>query len=271
MQLNYRWISTILIVALATENVQCFTVPSPRAMAIAVPSVYNSNTPLLDSCKKSHRISNRNQSDTKLYASTETNEIGGEKIQKRKTPKKIQKRKTPKVLMNIYVNYITKLWRQTDPIEREKIAALQALSAVKNVKSIMEGQEYVDIAHVNDGETIDDVDERIAARDELLESCNKMISCLEKSKLEAPAMEIIEAKATEEKKKVTKKEKKKSRSVLFGVTMGAVVAGWVFSGNFIFTTLFTLMTGTSTTIDHYLIVFHIIHYLNLKLCSFGTA
>ena len=136
----------------------------------------------------------------------------------------------------------------------------------------MEGQEYVDIAHVNDGETIDDVDERIAARDELLESCNKMISCLEKSKLEAPpAMEIIEAKATEEKKKVTKKEKKKSRSVLFGVTMGAVVAGWVFSGNFIFTTLFTLMTGTSTTIDHYLIVFHIIHYLNLKLCSFGTA
>lgn len=262
MQFTCHFISAILIVALAAEKVQCFTVPSPRVMAIAVPSVYNSNTPLLDSCKKSHRISNRNQSDTKLYASTETNEIGGEKI---------QKRKIPKVLMNIYVNYITKLWRQTDPIEREKIAALQALSAVKNVKSIMEGQEYVDIAHVNDGETIDDVDERIAARDELLESCNKMISCLEKSKLEAPAMEIIEAKATEEKKKVTKKEKKKSRSVLFGATMGAVVAGWVFSGNFIFTTLFTLMTGTSTTIDHYLIVFHIIHYLNLKLCSFGTA
>ena len=34
---------------------------------------------------------------------------------------------------------------------------------------------------------------------------------------------------------------KKSRSVLFGAVMGAVVACWVFSGNYIFTSLFTLM------------------------------
>jgi phosphatidate cytidylyltransferase len=36
--------------------------------------------------------------------------------------------------------------------------------------------------------------------------------------------------------------KKKSRSVAFGALMGAVVALWVFSGNYIFTGLFTLMT-----------------------------
>lgn len=41
----------------------------------------------------------------------------------------------------------------------------------------------------------------------------------------------------------TKKEKKKGRSVLFGATMGLVVAGWVYSGNISFTTLFTLMTA----------------------------
>jgi hypothetical protein len=40
-----------------------------------------------------------------------------------------------------------------------------------------------------------------------------------------------------------KKEKKKGRSVLFGATMGLIVAGWVYSGNYIFTTLFTLMTA----------------------------
>jgi CDP-diglyceride synthetase len=36
--------------------------------------------------------------------------------------------------------------------------------------------------------------------------------------------------------------KKPRRSILFGATMGLVVAAWVFSGNYIFTTLFTLMT-----------------------------
>ena len=43
----------------------------------------------------------------------------------------------------------------------------------------------------------------------------------------------------------TKKTKKKKggRSVLFGATMGLVVACWVYSGNYIFTALFTLMTA----------------------------
>mmetsp|Transcript_5300 Transcript_5300/g.11599 ORF Transcript_5300/g.11599 Transcript_5300/m.11599 type:complete len:596 (+) Transcript_5300:114-1901(+) len=40
-----------------------------------------------------------------------------------------------------------------------------------------------------------------------------------------------------------KKKKKGGRSVLFGLTMGIAVAGWVYSGNYVFTTLFTLMTA----------------------------
>ncbi len=43
--------------------------------------------------------------------------------------------------------------------------------------------------------------------------------------------------------KMSKKKKKKGRSVLFGATMGLAVACWVYSGNYIFTTLFTLMTA----------------------------
>ena len=38
------------------------------------------------------------------------------------------------------------------------------------------------------------------------------------------------------------KKEKKHRSILFGAIMGAVVACWVFSGNYIFTGLFCLMT-----------------------------
>jgi len=39
------------------------------------------------------------------------------------------------------------------------------------------------------------------------------------------------------------KKAKKGRSVLFGATMGLAVAAWVYSGNYVFTGLFTLMTA----------------------------
>jgi phosphatidate cytidylyltransferase len=151
-------------------------------------------------------------------------------------------------LMDVYVNYITKLWRQTDPEEREKVASQQALAAIKRVKNIMEGEEYVDMAHGVEGESLDDIDERISARDELKLACDKMLTCLEKIEMESPAFEegITEtavAKAKEESKVDGKKPKKQSRSILFGLSMGLVVIGWVFSGNILFTAAFTLMTA----------------------------
>lgn len=99
-----------------------------------------------------------------------------------------------KNLMNVYVEYITRLWRQTDPEEREKVAAQQALYAIKRVKHIMEGEEYVDMSDINEGESLDDIDERIRARDELKLACGKMLECLEKVETPAPAMEIVEEK-----------------------------------------------------------------------------
>lgn len=48
--------------------------------------------------------------------------------------------------------------------------------------------------------------------------------------------------ATKDGGKEATKPKRNRRSILFGAVMGAVVACWVFSGNYIFTTLFTLMT-----------------------------
>jgi hypothetical protein len=151
-----------------------------------------------------------------------------------------RKRQMPKMIMNVYINYITKLWRQTDPKERKKVASQQALSAIKRVKHIMEGEEYVDLSHVNDYDTLDDIDQRIQSRDDLLMACSAMLECMEKGDIQDPA--ITEAIAKNDKATPAKK-KKKSRSVLFGAAMGAMVACWVFSGNFVFTTLFTLMTA----------------------------
>ena len=39
------------------------------------------------------------------------------------------------------------------------------------------------------------------------------------------------------------KKGKKGRSKLFGLIMGVAVAGWVYSGNYLFTAIFTLMTA----------------------------
>jgi phosphatidate cytidylyltransferase len=55
------------------------------------------------------------------------------------------------------------------------------------------------------------------------------------AKLTAPPAETKSVEANS-------KPRKKQRSVMFGAAMGLVVAGWVFSGNYLFTGLFTLMT-----------------------------
>mmetsp|Transcript_10079 Transcript_10079/g.14787 ORF Transcript_10079/g.14787 Transcript_10079/m.14787 type:complete len:454 (+) Transcript_10079:168-1529(+) len=159
-----------------------------------------------------------------------------------------KKRYIPRTLMRIYVNYVRKLWIQTSPVEREKIAAQQAYSAIRRVKHVMEGEEYVDMSHAKEGDTWDELDKRIIAKDRLLNACNGMLDCLAEEEKEKSGNAVAALDNNNEEKNVasgakTPAKKKKSRSVFFGAAMGAIVACWVFSGNFLFTTLFTLMTA----------------------------
>ena len=215
-------------IALGGSLVSAFISPTSK-FTYRDPSTYTPNQ--FSSAKRNSRLRS-------MTADEETSEV----------------KKEDKNLMNVYVEYITKLWRQTDPEEREKVAAQQALYAIKRVKHIMEGEEYVDMSHMHEGENVDDMDERIEARDELKLACSKMLECLEKVEVKAPAMEaavLEDAKNGEmtavanvdESNGGTLKKKKKSRSKLFGASMGLIVACWVFSGNFLFTAAFTLMTA----------------------------
>uniref|UniRef100_A0A7S3V3Z9 Phosphatidate cytidylyltransferase n=1 Tax=Chaetoceros debilis TaxID=122233 RepID=A0A7S3V3Z9_9STRA len=151
-------------------------------------------------------------------------------------------------LIQIYLNYMTKLWRQTSTDERKKIAAAQAVTAIRRVKHIMEGEEYVDLANAHKGDTLEETDTRSGARDELLNACNTMLESIEneKEKKEKAVEAVLKSDdgntAIEASTSNGAKPKKKSRSVLFGAAMGAIVAGWVFSGNIVFTTAFTAMT-----------------------------
>ena len=61
-----------------------------------------------------------------------------------------------------------------------------------------------------------------------------------------------------------------SRSVLFGTTMGLVVAGWVYSGNYVFTALFTLMTALGQ-LEYYRMVMNTGIYPARKISVVGAC
>jgi hypothetical protein len=86
-----------------------------------------------------------------------------------------------------------------------------------------------------------DLDEDV--RRKMEESCDMMLEQLDtkgkENELVIPSTSVPVTTDPSAKKK----KKKGGRSVLFGATMGLGVAGWVYSGNYIFTTLFTLMTA----------------------------
>ena len=138
-----------------------------------------------------------------------------------------------------------------------------------------------------DNSTIPITLENIEMRYQLLEYCHQYLDILEKSKgsgdvgLEeldishAVAANTPEQSKTTEvenkqnDKKVTKKRKPR-RSILFGATMGAIVACWVFSGNYIFTALFTLMTLVGQ-LEYYRMVMNTGIYPARRISVFGAC
>lgn len=143
-----------------------------------------------------------------------------------------------KNVVRIYTDYATRLWNETNPVARERIAQDKAAAAVKQVEHIMIGEEYVPFS-----------EESQQARQQLLRACQNMLKVMEEkppvvdeSRGIVSANETLAVAETSADEKAPAKAKKPRRSILFGAAMGAIVACWVFSGNYIFTGLFTLMT-----------------------------
>lgn len=142
-----------------------------------------------------------------------------------------------KNVVRIYKDYASRLWNETNPVAREKIANDKAAAAVRQVEHIMIGEEYVSFSEKSED-----------ARQQLLSACQNMLKVMDETEEESTetialtneTVAVVETSTTTEEKKA--KGKKPRRSILFGAAMGAIVACWVFSGNYIFTGLFTLMT-----------------------------
>jgi hypothetical protein len=148
--------------------------------------------------------------------------------------KKIPFYKLPKAAYKIYTNYFQRLWKETDVTQREKISKDKVRGAIRNMQNIL--------VHANEYAEFDDV--TYEKKQKLMASCEEMLDTLPKpekpkerkrKKKDDIAVEIIE-------ESKAPAPKKKQRSILFGALMGLTVAGWVFSGNYVFTGLFCLMT-----------------------------
>ena len=155
--------------------------------------------------------------------------------------------KLPRAAIRIYSDYASRLWRETSSDARQRVASDRVMQSIRQVQHVFRGEEYGDYSKVS---SID--------RQNLLDACDSILADnnIEKN-VKTPAtvangdgdaddagsstaVETVSVGSPDASKK--NKKKKGGRSVLFGATMGAAVAGWVFSGNYVFTGLFTLMT-----------------------------
>jgi hypothetical protein len=146
--------------------------------------------------------------------------------------------KLPSKAYHIYTDYATRLWTETNTDARKKIANDKVKGAIRNMCHVVKSDEYTEFS-----------DGSIEARDRLLKACDNMLETLPKDPTTPATTSKAVATATSTTKNenssetpVKKKKANGQRSVLFGAIMGATVACWVFSGNYVFTGLFALMT-----------------------------
>jgi hypothetical protein len=112
---------------------------------------------------------------------------------------------------------------------RRKNANEKVKGAIRNMQLFLTSNEYADFS-----------DGCNQAKDNLMTACDDMLSSLPVHTPPVESKEVAKTAAGTESEAT--KTAKPRRSILFGALMGAVVACWVFSGNYIFTGLFTLMT-----------------------------
>lgn len=176
--------------------------------------------------------------------------------------------------MRIYVDYLRRLWDETSTEKRHKVARDKARAAVRLVQQTL--PSYDDDVHHASAEVaavLDSCDKMITIMDnnddddengavsvlngERRDMLDVIASTPEDGRIttttltttnehDQHSLTVVEddsdAISTTTTTTVAKKKKKPRRSILFGAAMGAVVACWVFSGNYIFTGIFTLMT-----------------------------
>lgn len=137
--------------------------------------------------------------------------------------------KLPRAAYRVYVSYVRRLWKETDVEAREEVANDKVKGAIRNMQHILSCNEYKALTH-----------EGAKSQEELLTACENMLATLSEDPKQTT--EILDKTPEVGSPASTPAKSKPRRSIMLGVLMGVAVACWVFSGNYVFTALFTLMT-----------------------------
>ena len=231
--------STIPIVILVTLSLMTTSVNAFSAVVVSTArqrpcSTFGSTTGSTASIM-ADRYSSQHFTTTTRYSATKQ-DTDKDYHRKRRLAKQLAS--IPKQAAKIYTDYAQRLWLETNTDARSLIAQDRATSSIRTVEHMMRREEYLDLAE--DGH----IEE---ARQQLVQSCQQMLQLLDQQRKKSLVLTSANVTDTElvslsDETNVKPAGKQTSRSVLFGAAMGAVVACWVFSGNWIFTGVFTLMT-----------------------------
>jgi hypothetical protein len=143
----------------------------------------------------------------------------------------------PVKAVKIYTDYASKLWKETNFSARRRITKDKASAAVKGVKQAIQSGGFSQTSN--------------KAREQLMEACQTVLAEMEDSSSSGPTASENAIVETSQRAGVIKK---RSRSKLFGAMMGVLAACWVFSGNYVFTGLFNLVTIISQLEFHRAVV-----------------
>lgn len=160
---------------------------------------------------------------------------------------KIKQSRIGKVV-RLYTDYARRLWKETNADARKAVEKNRVSLALRQIQNMIQTETVHSIS--------------ASDRQNLVEACDKILRGIETNERQAmpihsddktvtatptngeilvstTASTLTESKGNS---KSTTKPKRARRSIGFGVVMGFAVACWVFSGSYIFTGLFTLMT-----------------------------
>jgi hypothetical protein len=141
-------------------------------------------------------------------------------------------------LVHIYTDYVKRLWVDTNPENRKRIANDKAATLIRQVQKIVKEDDYIEFSDVSDEAR----EQLVTAFDTWLKAVSKStsapadtaeaITSLDNSAISALDTSVVAGEVTagdiESKSAVAKSEpKKKQRSVMFGAAIGLAVAGWV--------------------------------------------
>lgn len=135
-------------------------------------------------------------------------------------------------VIRIYSDYTRRLWHDTNPAARKSISNDKVGATIRELQHMIlevDNLDHTDLSEENKAELVD--------------SCDRVLQAMQTLSVKEPVVEQPPPSGTQSVEiPPPSATPKRRRSISFGALIGLAVATWVFSGNYIFTGLFTLMT-----------------------------